>query len=319
MHTVANTRDSSLKARMPLYRRCAPYPALTTVGLFLQLLRWHVLAREWGGFHCQRVRDACLLLLRSFLDVFAHDGHPSGLHIHVALTRMWVCPWPGPMPQADGVNCVTVFMRAGGFDFAALAELSENSAARDLPRQWWTELRAASGHGTVKDVCGTLCTCAAHPKLLPLLSQLLSARAVSFESRCLAMAEGKLPRDGCAVVPRWLSVKELMQADGPESYLVQYVTNCSETFSKCCSDWCFSIATDKGVVNGLPLQDTIIALPGNQAWLATPVAAPAHSAARTRAESSCAHRSRLGMASGANTCLSECSDKICVRFLGKRT
>ena len=67
MHTVANTRDSSLKARMPLYRRCAPYLALTTVGLFLQLLRWHVLARERGGFHCQRVRGACLLLLRSLM------------------------------------------------------------------------------------------------------------------------------------------------------------------------------------------------------------------------------------------------------------
>ena len=66
-------------------------------------------------------------------------------------------------------------------------------------------------------------------------------------SRCVRLADADVPAQGVGVMARWLSVKDLMKLDGGESYLAQYVTNASETFTKLCGDWCFSIATDKAL------------------------------------------------------------------------
>lgn len=70
---------------------------------------------------------------------------------------------------------------------------------------------------------------------------------------------------------QWLTIDDIIKLDGMEQYLVQYMGNVTDTFVKQCVDWHFSIATDKGQVNSLKLQDSIIALPNNQAWLCAPV------------------------------------------------
>ena len=54
--------------------------------------------------------------------------------------------------------------------------------------------------------------------------------------------------------------------------LLQYVTNDVENFWTECGYWNFSLATDKGNVNGQSLQVSMIALPTNLAYVATPVA-----------------------------------------------
>ena len=65
-------------------------------------------------------------------------------------------------------------------------------------------------------------------------------------------------------------MEEIIGGEGLESFLLQYVMNAADTFAAKCPNWVFSCATDKGAVNALPLQNTIFALAGNDAWLATP-------------------------------------------------
>ena len=106
----------------------------------------------------------------------------------------------------------------------------------------------------------------------PLFAQVIYALAVKLETVQASLAKGECDVDDPGVEFGWLTAADLVERDGLEQFLLQYVTNNVDSFEAECEDWNFSMPTDKGNVNGQSLQVSVTVTPTNFAFLTTPVA-----------------------------------------------
>lgn len=167
---------------------------------------------------------------------------------------------------------VALTLTRSQLDFGGLRAVATATGAQPtgkVAQTWWSSIRAWSGGEVCADLFVFLVACAPQRRLAPLLAQVLVAIAHGAERVCGSMAQSKLQTTD-AVAFSSCSSMDLISQDGVDSFVAQYVMNSVETFEHMCHDSVFSVATDKGTINGLPLQDTVVALPGNVAWLCAP-------------------------------------------------
>lgn len=275
LHRMAHTYDDSQKAKLPLRMRCTPWPSISTKGLLTSAIRWHALPRAKGGLGNARNRTCCAVLSRGILD--ALSTLPGPLEVHLHMCHIWSCSWPRPSPPPDGENIVMLKITSGEVDFTELKRLATSPRKRaSLAKKWLSLLAVELLGSSVRDLYEVLLAAAAEPGLQCFFARLVSAVAMGIERAAGAFVTQPARAKSSAQPPfafSWQTAKCMIEEDGMCAYLLQYVTNCREALRIVCEDGSFSLATDKGNVNGLPLQDTVLALPNNMAWLCAPTVA----------------------------------------------
>lgn len=271
VHGIGHTKEGSSKGNMWLHMRCSPFPALSTASLLHQCLRWHALPRQSGGFAGTMQKQASGSMFRGFIALLSTNHSSSEpLRLPIDVTTEAPPVWPRPVAQAPGASFVLEFSN-GMLDIKGFKQVASSGRKTSCARKWWTALQAPVGESTKVD-CWLVVVAAVQAKVLVhFLSQLLLGLAAGIEAVCGKLAQAPVTKKRGHAQFQWLTIEDIIKLDGIEQYLVQYMGNVTDTFDKQCSDWHFNIATDKGQVNSLKLQDSIIALPNNQAWLCAPV------------------------------------------------
>lgn len=166
--------------------------------------------------------------------------------------------------------CGSASLRGGARLLGVAARSGEKGRGGQVAQKWWAWLRPWNGGNEIVEMFTFLVAAASQKNLLPLLAQVLYGISVAIEKTCGALVQMKL-QPAPSFSFRWCGVGDLIQQDGVETYITQFVANCTESFEKSCRDFVFSITTDKGTVNGLPLQDSVVAPPCGLAWICAPV------------------------------------------------
>jgi hypothetical protein len=184
------------------------------------------------------------------------------------LVLSWSCVWPRPAAACDGKTVVN--MRCGDLSVSVL-ELqfaAENPFASPLLKRAW-DLISQLLHGTCFVRLLDLFSCLQnHTELHGLLGQLLWHVGTQIDFNLGSRAMAPVKDDICKF--SYLSMKEVIAADGIESFVAQYLLNACDTHRQLCPDQVFTMATDKGIVAGLPLQDTVVVLPSNAGYICAP-------------------------------------------------
>lgn len=210
-------------------------------------------------------KEAAGLLLKGLLGIVSVLGESWVLR--VKLLRKWSCLWPRPALMEDaGAQCELTF-RDGVADLSSLLGMGSGAGRQGAAHSWLKAL-----FGTIADRVPTLSMaellnrCIRRDVLQPLLGQLVVGISRRLEVKIGERAQCK--GDATSRYDfTWRDASSDLAKNEVDRHMAQYLCNCRDLFGQ---SLVFSIATDKGWRNSLPLLNTLIGLPDNHLALAPP-------------------------------------------------
>lgn len=252
------------KNSVPWPERCLPFPGVATWALLLLAFRWHSLPREVGGVSSDKDKRACELFAVALRSLISLDGM-AAWDFEVLLIRRWTPSWPRPSASVPGPR-VRLIVSGGRISLGPLLSAGEGCERVGVAHTWLNALFATEAQRVdtmqLAVFINKLIKC---DSLRSLLAQFVFAAAKQIERMMGARVTNKEVSVG--LVMRWRDSGCDLAANEVDKYMAQYITNCRMLLRDATV---MSIATDKGSVNGLPLQDTIIGVPTGYAVLAPP-------------------------------------------------
>ena len=175
--------------------------------------------------------------------------------IPFVVTRDWKCKWPLPAKSMNDI-CLDLPMQGGELDITRLLDVDTPMVVDwfegDLEEYVRTDADSGWSYFKVWEGLSKVLT---KSRYLPIMSQILyhfAMRVERFLGKCLQSGKCEGPFLRAAT---WDVDGEDMVGDEADMYVARYVhASVEELRSK--TEFC--LATDKGVVNKLPLQDTLI-------------------------------------------------------------
>lgn len=247
--------------------RCLGDPSVSSMGLLLQLLRWHTLPASSGGLQERLARDAASVLFGSLMD-FVCEFFAGEWRITIEVTMQWRCRWPRPQLEADGATVMDLQVVDSRVSVAHLVAFLQHSSDSKVRNNWLARLRTLNF--SPADACPLVDLvrgCAPHACLSPLLAQLLWAIALRLERAFGQQVQAKAKKLSHGLALRWTDDSSALSGSKLDHRLAKYVHGCREASRGALM---FGLSTDKAIVHALPLQVTIISFASNLAMLACP-------------------------------------------------
>ena len=171
----------------------------------------------------------------------------------LAVTSEWKCRWPRPHTLASDVTC-EVTISGERMDITGLKQVTSQTA-----KTW---LKLSGPFIEERDDRTLLNNFPAIPKIMgksicfPFVGQLLYHFGMHIERVVGGSLKGAVTENNQFLTnAEWTTDGVCVQGDDADMYVAKYVhASCHEIQSK--TEYC--ITTDKGIVNKLPLQDTLI-------------------------------------------------------------
>ncbi|CAK0910335.1 unnamed protein product, partial [Prorocentrum cordatum] len=255
---------SNRKSKLLPDMRCLPFACASTAGLLMMLHRIGTTMPK-GGENTVITQKCANTLAESLAGLTRRQPW----NIALELDDEWVCTWPRPRVKPDGVSAIQITCIGG------LADLSQLLAAgeRDGPaRRWWAVLKyIITGESAQINVDELLKAACGKTALRSLCGQVVLAMSWEIERVCLKQSHGDAPNGPDGFDFKYLKPSDIIDAEGFDSFLCQY-TVCAKSVHQTvgAGHLCFTLATDKATPCNLPLQDSVVALADNQAWICPP-------------------------------------------------
>lgn len=235
--------------------RCLQWPSANSIGIVMLSAKFAWTSQNSGGLRQPSDRDKAQFVLPSLLRIATEE--PVVWHmcldpeVLILLPRPMVGSRPFDIKVDSGMVCCL-----GGLQEAIAQHIDT------MPVQWATlDKIAQSGEMGLMQLLAGFVTSKA---LWPLAAQALSQLALALD-RWVVMASGGSSHDRLSVRSSADEGTIFNNAAFMERFFVGYIKGISQIFT---TERCFSLATDKGRVHGLPLMLMAAVSPSNQAaWL----------------------------------------------------
>jgi len=266
--------NGKTKLQLPWHQRCLSAPGMSLFGLIHGCYRLGWQKPQGGGARDDTVKKAAVELVEGLCGgALKHAAQKPGgaSSFMVELDPSWTSSYPRPAPASASKFLIRATEK--GLDFAALRTLAKEeatSASMRLTARWWTALNKVwrFGDDDLPDVdLSTFFHAMAYDKSLrALAAQICAHLAVLVEEASLAKPEPGKQAKGCIRL-KTFDFEDIFSQQS-DAYLAQYMLAGVEASANQNE---MGLSSDKGQVCGLPLQNTFMVFPTNDAVSSPPV------------------------------------------------
>lgn len=219
-----------------------------------------------GGLQSQSSKSAAFQLLASLLAVVPNaSGMPWRCSVKVVSS--WTCEWPRPSRRSDDGLYVDLEVSGGRLDFACIREIA---GKKGIAREWVRALDCAFGTEARDAPLATFASALIVSKaVVSLCAQVLWYAAQLVEKAIGGRSQQQRRASSEAGAISAFQWQGAESARGPQQdlFITKYIMSCREHMQR---HRVFFVATDKGQVCRLPLQNSVLGVAGNLVVICPP-------------------------------------------------
>lgn len=246
--------------------RVLPRPAMSLKALLCLLWRWCGCNAQQGGLKGQDSKGCAHSLVFSVMQGICQADLGSPFEVCIFLDAKWECSWPRPQ---KGDCLVFLVSTDGRMDVGAWRDEMDvgQVSPRNIKSKWWAFVDACVGEDDAMLLTDLFQHRADSQKLfLPFFGQILHALADRGERVLSASAQRDAPLGLLRAEAAPTSTSDPRHVDRD---LMRHVVSCHQATAGARN---ISITTDKASVRGVPLQNSLVILPNNEAMVLVPQA-----------------------------------------------